>query len=136
MTCSPQSSAARFVAQLKQRIERGAPIRASALAREIDPAVTWEMTDCNTMIFYSFSDGSMAGTKPAKPLAMRKGKKYQAWVVEPEHIVNPEDACPNCGERDIDRLVWIDAESETVRCATCGTRYEPNAAKGGDHGDA
>jgi Zn ribbon nucleic-acid-binding protein len=33
------------------------------------------------------------------------------------------DACPNCGERDHDRLVWID--DETVRCTMCGTQYHP-----------
>jgi len=32
--------------------------------------------------------------------------------------------CPHCGEDDIDRLVWLD--DEKVRCASCGTVYEPN----------
>ncbi len=36
--------------------------------------------------------------------------------------VAPAEACPNCGERDADRLVWQDDE-ETVRCAGCGTKY-------------
>mgnify|MGYP006305285847 CR=1 FL=1 len=75
MTASLQSSAARFVGQLKQRVERGVPIMASIIAKEIDPNVTWGMTDCNTMVFYYFSDGSKAGTKPAKPTEMRKGKE-------------------------------------------------------------
>lgn len=35
--------------------------------------------------------------------------------------VRPEYACPGCGERDIDRLIWID--DDRVRCATCGTEY-------------
>ncbi len=34
------------------------------------------------------------------------------------------EACPNCGERNADRLVWQD-DDETVRCAGCGTTYRP-----------
>jgi nitrite reductase/ring-hydroxylating ferredoxin subunit len=49
---------------------------------------------------------------------------------EHEHdVVATEDACPHCGERSIDSLVWID--DEIVRCLNCGTRYEP-LARGGD----
>ena len=40
--------------------------------------------------------------------------------------VLPADACPSCGERDVDRLVWDD---ETVTCATCGVVYNPNEPK-------
>lgn len=51
-------------------------------------------------------------------------------------LVSPDDACPTCGERDIDRLVWIDPGSDTVRCTLCGTEYQPrdrNAnPRGGD----
>lgn len=32
-------------------------------------------------------------------------------------------ACPQCGERRIDFLVWID--DEQVKCETCGQTYEP-----------
>jgi hypothetical protein len=38
--------------------------------------------------------------------------------------VAPTEACPNCGERNVDRLVWQD-DDETVRCAGCGTTYRP-----------
>ena len=34
-------------------------------------------------------------------------------------------ACPNCGERNADRLVWQD-DDETVRCVRCGTTYRPS----------
>jgi len=37
--------------------------------------------------------------------------------------VAEEDACPKCGERQSDNLVWQD--DETVRCANCGHRYQP-----------
>jgi len=37
--------------------------------------------------------------------------------------VQPEDACPGCGNRDADTLVWQD--DDEVVCAKCGTRYRP-----------
>lgn len=40
-----------------------------------------------------------------------------------DNLVAPEDACPLCGERDADRLVWQD--DERVECQMCGTVYEP-----------
>jgi hypothetical protein len=39
-------------------------------------------------------------------------------------LVAAGDACPKCGERDADKLVW-DADTETVRCAGCGEAYSP-----------
>ena len=33
------------------------------------------------------------------------------------------DGCPKCGENLCDRLVWID--DDIVRCASCGTQYQP-----------
>ena len=43
-----------------------------------------------------------------------------------DNLVAPEDACPLCGERDADRLVWQDAPRENrVECQMCGTAYEP-----------
>lgn len=56
----------------------------------------------------------------------------------PDNLVRPEDACPNCGERDADRLVWLEPPNDDrVRCAACGTEYEPGTAtrrarEGGD----
>lgn len=37
--------------------------------------------------------------------------------------VKPEDACPRCGEARMDKLVWTDDDTETIRCATCGRQY-------------
>lgn len=42
---------------------------------------------------------------------------------EPIDPVQTEDACPNCGERDCDRLVWLD--DERVQCQVCQTVYQP-----------
>lgn len=41
-----------------------------------------------------------------------------------ENQVAPEHACPQCGERDIDALIW--QEDETVTCWKCGCNYDPN----------
>jgi DNA-directed RNA polymerase subunit RPC12/RpoP len=41
-----------------------------------------------------------------------------------EGLVREKDACPGCGERRADELVWVD-EGESVECQTCGTRYVP-----------
>ena len=37
-----------------------------------------------------------------------------------------KDACPRCGERNQDKLVWQD-DGETVQCTTCGKQYTPPA---------
>lgn len=43
--------------------------------------------------------------------------------------VAPEFACPDCGERHSDRLVWIADEfpgaDKFVRCDACGTIFDP-----------
>ncbi|MCB9854644.1 MAG: hypothetical protein H6818_03075 [Phycisphaerales bacterium] len=48
--------------------------------------------------------------------------------------VGPENACPSCGEREINRLVWN--EEDQVECTTCGHVYDPlsesEGAEGGD----
>ena len=38
--------------------------------------------------------------------------------------VAAEDACPGCGERHSDMLVW-DEDGEEVRCFNCGKTYRP-----------
>lgn len=38
--------------------------------------------------------------------------------------VEPAEACPGCGETDIDKLVWDD-ECVAVTCQTCSTVYVP-----------
>ena len=37
--------------------------------------------------------------------------------------VDPAFACPGCGQRATDSLVWI--EDDRVACQTCGTVYNP-----------
>ncbi|MCL4198918.1 MAG: hypothetical protein KJZ69_15630 [Phycisphaerales bacterium] len=50
-----------------------------------------------------------------------------------DNLVAIEDACPNCGQRHIDRLIWTD-DGEQVRCAGCSTVYTPpnRRPEGGD----
>jgi len=40
-----------------------------------------------------------------------------------DELVAEADACPKCGERSVDNLVWQD--DGAVKCTTCGTTYEP-----------
>jgi len=40
-----------------------------------------------------------------------------------DELVAKADACPGCGERRADSLVWQD--DQTVKCTTCGKRYAP-----------
>jgi len=45
--------------------------------------------------------------------------------IEPpeQNRVAPGLACPECGESDADRLIWLN--DEFVRCDACGTIYPP-----------
>ena len=40
-----------------------------------------------------------------------------------DNLVAAGDACPACGEREVDLLVWFD--DDRVRCMNCGTEYAP-----------
>jgi len=47
-----------------------------------------------------------------------------------DNLVAPDDACPRCGERDADRLVWLYGHLEGyVRCVVCGEVYEPGGPR-------
>ena len=58
------------------------------------------------------------GIREALGRAYDAGRK--AGPVEP---VAEADACPGCGERDPDRLEWMNDEDDQVRCASCGFVY-------------
>lgn len=45
--------------------------------------------------------------------------------IDENNLVAPADACPICGERSADRLVWID--DDQVLCSMCGCEYEPRS---------
>jgi hypothetical protein len=38
-------------------------------------------------------------------------------------LVDQGSACPICGERHPDKLVWLD--DDVVECQQCGCRYQP-----------
>jgi predicted RNA-binding Zn-ribbon protein involved in translation (DUF1610 family) len=40
-----------------------------------------------------------------------------------DRMVEPQFACPDCGERDMDALAISDPDLETVDCNTCGAAY-------------
>jgi hypothetical protein len=42
--------------------------------------------------------------------------------------VAEKDACPGCGERNADNLVWLNDEDGQVRCSTCDFIYTPPSA--------
>jgi DNA-directed RNA polymerase subunit RPC12/RpoP len=42
-----------------------------------------------------------------------------------DELVAEADACPECGERRVDSLVWQD--DGKVKCSTCGKQYTPPA---------
>ncbi|MBM4020136.1 MAG: hypothetical protein FJ288_17765 [Planctomycetes bacterium] len=42
-----------------------------------------------------------------------------------DELVSEADACPGCGERRVDCLVWQD--DGAVKCSTCGKQYAPPA---------
>ena len=53
----------------------------------------------------------------------------QWMAVEVPASVRKGDKCPNCGEDDIDNLVWTNfpyAIKDNVFCTTCGFSYEPS----------
>jgi len=46
------------------------------------------------------------------------------WEEQSEMVTEP-NACPVCGEREMDELVWADCD--TVHCYTCGADFDPMA---------
>lgn len=41
-------------------------------------------------------------------------------------MVSAEDGtCPKCGEKDRDKLEWMEPHHESIHCATCGHEYTP-----------
>ena len=42
--------------------------------------------------------------------------------------VAARDACPGCGERNANNLVWLNDEDGQVRCSTCDFIYIPPSA--------
>jgi len=44
-----------------------------------------------------------------------------------DNLVAPAHGCPDCGERDVDRLIWMGGAKrpDFVRCASCGREYVP-----------
>jgi len=46
-----------------------------------------------------------------------------------DELVAQAEACPKCGERRVDHLVW-QKDSDEVRCTTCGKQYAPARRSG------
>lgn len=54
----------------------------------------------------------------------RHVRKTNAKTIDKRNLVMLHDACPACGERDADRLVW-DYDGTCCTCVTCGKYYKP-----------
>ena len=54
--------------------------------------------------------------------------EYVREALEPflAELVDAASACPRCGERHQDNLVW--QKDGKVKCTNCGTQYEPPVA--------
>ena len=59
--------------------------------------------------------------KPFRDHVVERYATLQAELRD-EDLVRPGHGCPSCGERRVDCLIIQDDES--VRCGTCGRRYE------------
>jgi predicted RNA-binding Zn-ribbon protein involved in translation (DUF1610 family) len=59
--------------------------------------------------------------KGANPMTQSQSPTY----TDADDLIEPSDACPNCGERRIDRLWWDETGEEYVTCDTCGFKYDP-----------
>lgn len=51
---------------------------------------------------------------------------FDDLTIDCANAVTPPLTCPHCGEADADRLIWV--SDDTVRCDTCGRRYDPAGA--------
>lgn len=47
-------------------------------------------------------------------------------------LVPPGSACPDCGERNMDQLIWIG--DDRVACQSCRTVYDPHEGRVYQHG--
>ncbi len=54
-----------------------------------------------------------------------KGERAKESCFNP-YAVPAGCECPVCGEKDPNRLIWIDDDCETTRCVTCGKIYQPD----------
>lgn len=46
-----------------------------------------------------------------------------------DDLVDEAHACPGCGERRVDELVFQDDDDSRVRCSTCTCVYDPASGK-------
>ncbi len=49
----------------------------------------------------------------------------QFEVIDDSNLVDESSACPKCGNRDVDGLVWDEEDGEYVTCMICSMVYGP-----------
>jgi hypothetical protein len=95
---------------------------------ELKAAVLAMPPDDLINLFRDCATGRLAGMD--EPTLLRVGMLAAMAIydicqcrIEEDHWTPPGPACPQCGEDDLDHLVWID--DDQVRCDKCGTVYTP-----------
>ena len=90
------------------------------------------MADFATTGVGTFVDRGVLTNNAGLVVRMKDGSKFQITIVQSQQADEPEGdpvdedaACPNCGERDSDKLLWLD--DDQVRCITCDKVYQPSA---------
>lgn len=82
--------------------------------------------DLRQRLGYEFSVDILT-VRPATDDEIRLGNLHREMIARVEatraNWVEASAGCPTCGERESDELIWQD--DETVRCANCGTIYQP-----------
>jgi len=71
-------------------------------------------------------DGVLYSDAYAVIIAIREARDANAGVPA-ENVEASPVACPECGERDPDKLVWLDDDDAQCQCASCSFVFCPGA---------
>ncbi|MCG3180941.1 MAG: hypothetical protein BIFFINMI_03306 [Phycisphaerae bacterium] len=80
----------------------------------------------------TFEEAGVLTKNAGMVVRMKDGSEFQVTIVQSQEAddagdeVDEDAACPNCGERDSDKLVWLNDEDEQVQCQSCGMVYRPD----------
>jgi len=70
-------------------------------------------------------------TIPGRPTTRPTSTPFACLTpYEPPDLCEPRDACPDCGNRNKDELVWDD--DDRLTCTLCGREYDPMEKEDGD----
>jgi len=92
--------------------------------KDEDMARQLTATDNPKEIAVDYLDDALLGSMEFSDL---KAKFEEAGK---EDEVQEAAACPSCGERRVDKLVW-DEDGDSITCSSCGCNYVPDATPQG-----